>query len=352
MIIIHIIFSLKIGGAETMLVDIVNEQCINYNVKLIVINDLVDKHLISQISPKVSVILLNRLPKSFTFKPIIDLNKFLLKFKPNIIHCHHHNIIPLLLPLNYKKTFLTLHDTGINTKYLMFYKAIFAISESVQCDIIQRTSGNIQSVVVKNGVNLSNIKTKNELNINSKRIFKILQVSRLLHEKKGQDILLKALSKLTDIAVQIDFIGDGPSKNYLLQLTKDLGLEGRVQFLGEQTREFIHNTLKNYHLLVQPSLYEGFGLTVAEGMAAKIPVLVSDIEGPMEVIQKGKLGYYFKVGDYEDLSNKIIEIIKIYSTSNFISKIDTAYFFTLQNYNIKQTAQNYINAYKKTLNLD
>ncbi len=43
-------------------------------------------------------------------------------------------------------------------------------------------------------------------------------------------------------------------------------------------------------------------------MLAKIPVLVSNIEGPLEIIENGKYGFYFKSGDVEDLTHKILKI--------------------------------------------
>ena len=67
------------------------------------------------------------------------------------------------------------------------------------------------------------------------------------------------------------------------RLTAELHAETYVRFLGKQTQDYVAAHLTDYDLFVQPSRWEGFGLTVAEAMAAGVPVLVSEGQGPAEV---------------------------------------------------------------------
>jgi len=128
-------------------------------------------------------------------------------------------------------------------------------------------------------------------------------------------------------------------------LVNSLGVEKYVDFIGEKSRSFIYKELKNYHLLVQPSFYEGFGLTVVEAMTAKIPVLVSNIEGPMEIIDYGNYGYYFNAGNEEDCAVKIKTIINEFSENDNSNKLDNAYNYAFSNFNIQATSQNYLDNY-------
>ena len=114
--------------------------------------------------------------------------------------------------------------------------------------------------------------------------------------------------------------------------------------LGEKTPEYIYEHLHKYDIEVQPSLSEGFGLTAAEAMAAQIPVLVSDQEALLEVIDNGSCGYYFKTGDYVELSQKLIEIMRNNSNSKLLAagKERVSEFF-----DVKITAKNYLNNYKE-----
>ncbi|MFH1766729.1 MAG: glycosyltransferase [Patescibacteria group bacterium] len=181
----------------------------------------------------------------------------------------------------------------------------------------------------------------------------MVQVSRLECKQKAQDILLNALHFVVYFHeiknIYLDFIGDGPSCDYLKALTKELELDSYCSFLGQKSREFINANLKDYNLLVQPSTFEGFGLTVVEGMAARIPVLVSNIDGPIEIIQHGKLGYLFEVGNPRDCGKQIINIMSEYEKQGLKEKVDLAYRYALEHFDVKQTAVDYITQYQKLM---
>lgn len=171
---------------------------------------------------------------------------------------------------------------------------------------------------------------------------KLLQISRLDHKKKGQDLLIKAAAILKP-GVDVTFIGDGESVDYLKKLTSDLGLDNSVHFLGKQSQEYISSHLKDYDLFVQPSRREGFGLTVAEAMAAKVPVLVSSGQGPAEVTENDKYGWLFKNGDAEDLANQISYIFAHYDEA--LSKVDQAKEHVCRQYDVTVTAKRYLELY-------
>jgi glycosyltransferase involved in cell wall biosynthesis len=96
---------------------------------------------------------------------------------------------------------------------------------------------------------------------------------------------------------------------------------------------------------VQPSIFEGFGLTIAEAIAAKVPVITSDLEGPIEVIDGGHYGIPFQCGNAIDVANKIIQFY-----NNTISiDTDTAWRYAHENFNIEATAQKYLDEYAKLL---
>ena len=338
--VVHIIFSFNTGGAENMLVDILNEQVKAAQVYFIIINSEINQNLLSDIDSRVQTICLGRKENSRNPWHFIKLNWLLLKWNPDIIHCHQQSIIKALFSRS--KCILTIHSMDVITTNLHKYRRIFAISHAVKKDIERRS--NCKPVLLYNGVQIDEIKKKDNFALTHG--FGIVQVSRLVHNVKGQHVLLKAVQILVHEKkkknLQVEFIGEGDSLTYLKNLAHEYELGDHVAFLGNMERKNIYNKLANYQLLVQPSLQEGFGLTIAEGMAAKIPVLISNIEGPMEVIGNGKFGTSFRGGNAQDCAEKIEEIMNNYSEK--IDKTHQAYTYVVETFDIKNTAVSYLSA--------
>ena len=291
-----------------MLVDIVNEQCKTDEVQLIIVNESNDL-LLKEISPRVRVDRICRPQGSKNPFYILKLNFILFQQKPEVIHAHDASLAKLIPFFRAAMKILTVHDTKLDGSDYPKFNQLITISEAVYRDVKARTG--IESIIVYNGIVVEKIKFKNHVKNNENKVFKIVQVSRLSVHKKGQDILIKAVSRLIHKGydIQLDFIGEGESSSVLKELVKEEKITKNVNFLGLKDRKFIYNTLCEYDLFVQPSRQEGFGLTVAEAMAAGVPVLVSNIEGPIEITNYGEYGFLFKTEDYLDCANNIESII-------------------------------------------
>lgn len=344
----HLIWSFKAGGSETMLVDIANEQALSNDVAVLIGNIDTDDVVLQSLSDRVVVELIGRSPASRNPWYIVKIIRALLSFKPDIVHAHQESFIKFLRPLSFHKV-ITVHDTNQRLKYVQGYDAVFSISEAVRHDIQAKQPG-IHSTVIPNGICFSAVKAKTSY---AQLPFRIVQVGRLDHRIKGQDILLRALQPVSQLfdgrSILIDFIGEGPSKEYLSVLAKELGLAGQCRFLGGQSRKTIYEQLHTYDLLVQPSRYEGFGLTVVEAMAARVPVLVSNIQGPMEIIENGKHGYYFLAGDHLDCSRQISKILEDSQTEGFAEALCAHYHYARSRFDISDTARLYLEAYKRVV---
>lgn len=343
MSIVHIICSFTTGGAELMLIDIINEQLRHGDkVRLIVINNLVDNRLISQLDKRVEFLCIGRQPGSRNVIPIGILNLKLLTIKIDVLHCHDSIIAGMLLPPLWRKMCLTVHTLGIPKTYLLRYRKIISISDSVQTDLYNRL--HISSSLIKNGIVIDKIKRKEKLSP-VRSSFRIVIVGRLEHLTKGQHILIEALKRMRykkTMNLQIDFIGDGSSKELLQSLVLLSGLDSSVNFLGLRDRDFIYAHLHKYDLLIQPSINEGFGLTVVEAMIARVPVLVSG-EGPVEIVCEGKYGCIFPAGDIRRCCEKLLWMIENYVSLE--DMVDRAAKYAEENFSLKHMISMYEDVY-------
>lgn len=311
----HAVMMFQTGGIETMLVDIINQQVKDgHKVDLVIFNDDIrNDALLSTIHSNVKIHFVNRPVGSKNPYYLLKFNLILAKIAPDIIHAHNLAFAQLIYAKSLKRVFITDHNWGHDySKYPRLNKInkIFAISHRVESDVIRRHGRVYENlVVVENGIDTHSIKKHSFIERGNKS-FNIVMVSRLSLIQKSQDVLIQAVSLLPEnYYVHLDFIGTGDDENQLNNLAVSLGLTGKISFLGNKSRKELYQLLCNYDLLVQSSKIEGFGLTVAEGMAAGLPVLVSDNGGPMEIIDNGKYGFYFKTGDAEDCASKIMSIM-------------------------------------------
>lgn len=344
--IVHLTWSLDYGGVETMLVDIANAQSETAKVAVIIVNDRIEPTILSRFSPSVSLKCLRR-PEG-TGNPWYTIRLFLVlrRMAPDIVHAHQESFIKVLRYFNAHKVH-TVHNTGIQLSAARrHFNKVYAISEAVQTDLVRRYP-DMEPIVIPNGIVCDAIAVKTRY---GGKPFRIVQIGRLDPVQKGQDILIKAvaliLGKTVRNAATVDFIGTGTSRTQLLELTREQGVEDMCNFLGQKTREEIYRDLKTYDLLVQPSRFEGFGLTVVEAMAAGVPVLVSDVDGPMEIIDHGQYGAYFVSEDPADCATRILEIMEVSGSEGFAKRQARNAAYARANFDISQTADKYLAEYR------
>lgn len=338
----HLLWSLGVGGVENLLVDIVNEQVRRVDVCLIIINNLIDPQLIERIAPSVKVIKIERNPGSKNPLPVIKLNLLLHRLSPDIIHCHLDGQSKLIWQrVNMVRT---IHNTHSDCKELQRFKKVFCISNAVR-DYAE-SKGYHKGIVIYNGLQTRLVKSLVTVPSNTKQQFRFVCVGRL-HPDKGQQLIIEAADELVNqkgiLSFSIDLIGDGPNRKALESEVVNRKLDHVIHFDGTKSREWIYSHLCEYDLFIMPSVSEGFGLTLAEAISAKIPVITSELPGPMEIIGGGYLGMHFPAGDCHQLSLIIEDFMK---RGRNKSQIDEAYQYVKNNFDIETTALRYIEEYR------
>lgn len=342
----HILWELRYGGAETMLVDIANLQSLDNEVEVLIINNDIEVSLFETLNERIKVKKINRPAQNYNPFYILKLNAIIAFSNADVFHFHHNNLINYIPASVLKKNrCLTVHC--LDTQYIRRYDHVFAISEAVKKMIKQETG--IDASLVENGVDINRFrKQKNKQNT----VFRIVQIGRLAHEYKGQHLSLSAIDLLVNRYncknIHLDIIGWGVSEKYLKDMAKHLNITDYVSFLGMRDKNYLGEHLADYDLLVQPSLWEGFGLTIIEAISALTPTLLSNIDGMNTVSQDGKYTYTFKNNDVEDYAENIYKIINLPSEKRE-EMAEKAYNFALDNFDIAITVKKYLALYEQII---
>jgi glycosyltransferase involved in cell wall biosynthesis len=139
--------------------------------------------------------------------------------------------------------------------------------------------------------------------------FRVVQLGRLDAVKRVDHALRAvAIARRTVPGIRLEVYGRGPEAEHLLELRSELGLEDVVSFPGF-TEDPIA-VLAGASVSLMTSRREGFGLAVAESLAAGTPVVTYDVDyGPAELVEDGVNGRVVADGSVEDLAAALVEVL-------------------------------------------
>ena len=101
-------------------------------------------------------------------------------------------------------------------------------------------------------------------------------------------------------------------KNYerkIKKLVKDLSLEEQVKFLGFVSEDKKFEMMQGAHILIAPSIKEGFGLTVSEAGIVGTPVVAYNSSGLRDIVKNGKNGILVAEKSPESLASTVIQLL-------------------------------------------
>jgi len=132
----------------------------------------------------------------------------------------------------------------------------------------------------------------------------LINVGRLASEK-GHDLLLEAVKELNREMKnwKLLIVGEGPERDNIIRQVKKYELDDRVILTG-----FVDNVndyLVQADLMVHSARIEGFGLVLAEAMAAGLPVVAAAASNIPEIIRDGEVGLLAEKENPEELAEKI-----------------------------------------------
>lgn len=293
----------------------------------------------------------SRLIKTLICLALIVIN---LPLKNISILSFQSNVSAVILSKLFNLKIIIRLNTSIN-KYInnsvkkLFYKIIYSMSDVIIVNSLEfkkdlKKTLKLNCVKIFNPIKIKNFnKTKKIDYFKNFNGIKILSIGRLT-DQKNHITILKSLNILKKNKINFRFylIGAGFKLNQLKQYVKNQKLSAYVKFAGYRVnaQEYIQSS----DLFVLSSKFEGLPNVLIEAQLQNVPILSSDCRtGPREILLNGKLGHLFKVDDYIELSQLIINFSKDKKKLLYKAKLAKKY---LYRFNFEKN----LNKYEKIIN--
>lgn len=239
----------------------------------------------------------------------------------------------------------------IKKKFLKILIKLFYMRANMIIGISQKLSLDLQHYIKKRVITVYNPAYDNEVLKKSKitvslsnKYQYIINISRFTKRKDHITTLLafKTVSeKLTNIKLLL--VGYGSEKNNIISMAKNLGIYNKIIIIEKCQNPFPF--LNKSNLLILTSRYEGFGNVLVEALILGVPVISTNCNsGPSEILLNGKGGDLVAIGDYKNLSKKIVNHFKF--PKRLIKKTKLAQTH-LERFDIKKHSQIYSGIFKK-----
>lgn len=312
--ILHVITSLRTGGAEHLMVDLLPElRSLGNEVELLVFDGTRTSFMAELEVQGVRIHSLAVGRNVYHPLNVVGLCKFMRKY--DVIHTHNtacQLFVPMAryLTMGGAKLVTTEHSTTNRRREKWYFKDIdkwmYSCYDHVIC-ISSSTQGNLEKhigrrsslVTINNGIRVKRFIRPVQAIADDKKDFVITMVAGFRLEK-DQDTLIKAVAQLPG-NYSVRLVGDGPRREELRQLALSLHVADRVNFMG--IRSDIPELLGQSDVNVLSSHWEGLSLSSIEGMASGRPFVASDVDGLREIV-KGN-GVLFPEGDASQLAAEI-----------------------------------------------
>ena len=350
--ILHVITSLRTGGAEKLMVDLLPRLRRKGDEVDLLLFDGTPTPFLHQLEDLgIRIFSLSIGGNVYNPLNIIRLRRFMLGY--DIVHTHNtacQLFVPLARLITRSKPllFTTEHSTSNRRRgkwYLrpidkwMYrqYAQIIAISDKAG-ELLARHIGRNDIKIIENGIDIQRYAQAEPIkrdilvpNYTDKNI--IITMVAAFRVGKDQDTAIRALNHLPD-RFKLCLVGDGERRQQIEALIGSLNLSHRVRLLG--IRSDVPSILRASDIVVLASHWEGLSLSSVEGMASARPFIASDVDGLREVV--GGNGILFPDSDHRELANIIL---RLNESPEFYDTVAQSCSKAAQRYDIATTASNY-----------
>ena len=190
--------------------------------------------------------------------------------------------------------------------------AVTVVSEDLKKETLEHFNITKEIQTISNFIDMSlykqEIDKKLRSNFAKEEDFIITHISNFRKVKRVKDVV-KIFAKVNKVVPsKLLMIGDGPDRIQAEELSRELGLDNKVKFLGKL--RVIEKMLAISDVFILPSETESFGLVALEAMASKTAVISTNSGGISEVNIEGKTGFLSNVGDLDKMATDMITLLQ------------------------------------------
>lgn len=355
--ILHVITSLRVGGAESLLTDLVPRMLQHGHQVDVLVFDGERTVLWDRMEERgVKIFSLGIGRNVYDFRHIFQLVPYLKKY--DVIHTHNtacQFFVALARKISGASCYLvtTEHSTDNRRRHCKIYRPldrwmyrqydeIIGISD-IATQLLQFYLSNSRVRTIPNGIDVTRFLYAEALPREESSVTAtILIMVAGFRVGKQQEVLIKALTNLPN-SYKLWLVGDGVRRGECEELSKQLGVDDRVKFWG--VRNDVPSLLKAADIVVMSTHYEGMSLSNIEGMGCGRPFVASDVKGIREITQGA--GILFPEGDSQALANEVRHLMdnSVYREQVVQRCMDRA-----KQYDIEHTVKGYLGVYDQLLN--
>lgn len=275
---------------------------------------------------------------------IVALKKIIKDLNPHIVHSHLYWPLFFLIFIRGFPVVFTKHSIQLGaprallTILLARTSAFVAICEACKKKFATIARG--KTTQIDNG---TAFKVRPARKRTPDSTVKLLYVGRLF-TVKNIDLLLKACSRLSDLNFELRIAGEGPELLRLKSLTSTLGIQHKVNFIGNI--DDISSEMSESDIFVLSSISEGLPISLIEASLSGLPCLVTDVGGCSEVIVRCRNGFAVPSNDVESYAQKLRILIEDDDLRRTLSLNARKY---SQHYSIGRAVAEHLSLYKTIL---
>jgi glycosyltransferase involved in cell wall biosynthesis len=341
---LHLITGLGCGGAEKMVYQLCKySDKTQFNISVVSIDDT--DYFFSKLKKlqiKVSKLGLKKNPITF-LNGILSLNKFIRKYKIQIIHAHLFHAMMMSCVMKLLNPKLKIIWTGHNSRMISLWRSLIAfLTRRIRThDIhlqthLQAWYNAICSSTIPNGIEFPKIIENNQ----KFKEFTFISVGSL-EEQKNHIFLIELFSKIDNYKLLI--VGSGPEEKAIQNRINELGLMDNITLLGH--RDDVYRLMQKSHCLLFPSLWEGLPLVVLESAYVKLPIITSSIISMKKLISDDE-GYVVPFNEFE---RAIYSVVNNYADAE--EKANRFYKRVKNDFDILACTRNHEHLYRFLLNV-